>query len=185
MVSPTRALIAFVSILLLAPLLTWGQASKATPTPKPSPTPRATATAAGKPSAKGTPRVFTNDDLEADKDKSKVQDLRATGGEPYEPPEPLADVPKPLEEPTPEPDPKLARVTELEREIQTLDASAKAILWQYLQSNDSNEIMRLKAEQQEMLNRIEEAKAELAQLKGEAASGTPRLPTPTPTPPPG
>lgn len=174
-----RTLIAIASVSLLVPLLTWGQGGDKTQprppikTPKPPPTPR----------PKATPRVFTNDDLEASKDKGNVQDLQATGVEPYEPPEPIADPPTPPPEPTPEPDPRVQRIGELEKEIQTLDASAKAILWQYLQSGDSNEILRLKAEQQAMLERIEAAKAELAELKGEAIG--PRLPTPTPTPPPG
>lgn len=146
-----------------------------TPTPKPSPRPSA------KPSA--TPRVFTNEDLEAGRDKpSAVQDLRATGGEPYTPSEPLQDVVAPSATETPEPDPRTQRLTDLENEIKSLDESAKALLWQYLQSGDTNEILRLKAEQEAVLTRLEEAKKELAQLRSEGPVSTPQSP---PTPPPG
>lgn len=174
--SRTRTLAAFALMLLLAPLVRFGQGGqpKSTPTPKPSPTPTAAV-------AKPTPRVFTNDDLEAGKDKpSAVQDLKATGTEPYEPP---AEAPKPPPEETPEPDPQAQRLAQAEARVKELDESAKALLWQYLQSTDSNEILRLKAEQQEILSELEAAKADLARLRGEA--GTPAEPTATPTPPPG
>jgi hypothetical protein len=129
--------------------------------------------------------VFTNDDLETARKKGGgVQDLRATGGEPYEPPDAAPEVSAPPPEPTPEPDPQAQRMRELEAEIKNLDEGAKALLWQYLQSTDTNEILRLKAEQQDVLNRLEEAKAELARLKGEA-TGPAAAPTATPTPPPG
>ena len=62
--------------------------------------------------------------------------------------------------------------------MKALDDQANQLLWLYLQSNDTNEILRMKAEQQEVLERLKEAKAELARLKGEAGAGGP-APTPT------
>jgi hypothetical protein len=177
-VTGTRALGAFAAALLAVPLALAAAAAtpQATPTPKPSPRPS--------PKASGTPRVFTNEDLEAGREKpSAVQDLRATGGEPYVPTEPLQDVVAPSPTETPEPDPRAQRLAELEAEIKSLDESAKALLWQYLQSGDTNEILRLKAEQEAILARLEEAKKQLAQLKGEyVPAATPESPA---TPPPG
>ena len=174
----TRALLAFASLLCLAGLSARaGQAPASSPKAKPAPT--------ATPTPAATPRVFTNDDLEAAKKKGGgTQDLTAKGAQPYEPPPPLDEVELPT--PTPEPglDPEAQRIADLETQIKNLDESAKAILWTYLQSNDTNEILRLKAEQQEILNQLDAAKAELAQLKGEA-TGRPVQPTATPTPPPG
>lgn len=149
---------------------------KAGPAAKAGQAPKATATPASK--------VFTNDDLEAGRDKpSSVQDLRATGGDPYQPPEPLQDVVTPSPTETPEPDPQSQRITQLEADIQSLDATAKSLLWQFLQSGDTNEILRLKAEQAEILKQLEEAKVELARLKSEG--GARPTPDTSPSPPPG
>jgi hypothetical protein len=65
--------------------------------------------------------------------------------------------------------------------VKALDEQANQLLWEYLQSTDTNEILRLKAEQKEVLDRLEAAKAELARLRGEAGVG----PAPTPTRQPG
>ena len=75
------------------------------------------------------------------------------------------------------------RIEEVEANVKALDAQAKELLWTYLQSTDTNEILRLKAEQQEVLDRLEAAKAELARLKGQATGSS--GPTPEPTRPPG
>lgn len=175
----SRTLVAL--ILLAAPLAVSGQGGQPKPKPKPSPTP-APKTPSTKPAGQA-PRVFTNDDLEAGKDKpSPVQDLKAHGGSDYEPPAPAAATPAPLPEETPEPDPEVQKLAELEARIKSLDDSAKALLWQYLQSNDTNEILQLKAEQKEVLNQLEEARAELVRLK---AAGPATAPQATPTPPPG
>ena len=47
---------------------------------------------------------------------------------------------------------------EAEKHVQDLESQAQALLWQYLQSTDTNEILRLKAEQQEILDQIPDAK---------------------------
>lgn len=176
----TRTLGAFAAALLVVPFALAAAAAtpQATPTPTAKPSPRPS------PKASGTPRVFTNEDLEAGRQKpSAVQDLRATGGEPYVAPEPLPDVVAPSPTETPEPDPRAQRLAELEAEVKSLDESAKALLWQYLQSGDTNEILRLKAEQEAILARLEEAKKQLAELKGEyVPPATPESPA---TPPPG
>jgi hypothetical protein len=70
------------------------------------------------------------------------------------------------------------RIQEAEEQVKALDDQANQLLWLYLGSTDTNEILRLKAEQQEVLDRLKAAKADLARLKGEAGSDTP-LPTPT------
>ena len=75
------------------------------------------------------------------------------------------------------------RIEEQEAQREGLDERAKELLWQYLQSTDTNEIIRLKAEQQEVLDQLEAAKAELARLRGEATGS--RRPRPTPTRQPG
>ena len=72
------------------------------------------------------------------------------------------------------------RLKEAEDNVKSLEQTANALLWQYLQSGDSNEIMRLKAEQQGVLEQLEQAKAELARIKAEDGS-----PAAAPTPPPG
>lgn len=136
---------------------------------------------------KAPPKVYTNDDLEATGTRpSNVQNATAQGAEPYSPPPAAANVPDQSSEPPPT-GPQMteqeARIKELEETIKSLEADAKAILWQYLQSGDTNEILRLKAQQQGILEQIEQTKAELARVKGEAGSGPP--PTTTPTPPPG
>lgn len=178
----TRLSVFSFSLLALGSMAAWGRAAqpaKPTPTPtsKPSPTPAASA----------TPRVFTNDDLEAAKKKGGgVQDLRATGVEPYEPPEPLQD-PQPLPDaqPTPEPDPQAERIAYLESQIKILDDAAKQLLWGYLGSTDTNEILRLKSQQQEILTQIDALKAELAELRGQSTGRPAGAATPTPTPQPG
>jgi hypothetical protein len=179
-VSRTRTLAAFASLLGLT---AWGLAAQSTGK---APTPKASPAASKTPTPTPAPRVFTNDDLEAAKKKGgAVQDLKATGTEPYEPEPPLEEPQLPTPEPTPELDPAAQRIADLEAQIKTLDESAKALLWGYLQSTDTNEILRIKAEQQEILNQLDAARAELAQLKGEAAGAPPAVPTATPTPPPG
>jgi hypothetical protein len=160
--------------VLLLSLSGWALAAEAAK-PKPTPTPTATP-ATKKPPPK---RVFTNDDLEAAREKpSAVQDLSAVGmPQTYEPPanaEPAQDAP-PAEDPRAE---QARRVQEAEEQVKALDDQANQLLWLYLQSTDTNEILRLKAEQQEVLDRLKEAKAELARLKGEAGSDAP-APTPT------
>ena len=49
-------------------------------------------------------------------------------------------------------------VAEAERRVQELDSRAQELLWQYLQSTDTNEILSLKAEQQEVLDQLPEAR---------------------------
>ena len=137
---------------------------------------------------KAPPKVYTNDDLEATSTRpSNVQNATAQGAEPYNPP-PEPDAP-PAEEPPP-PAPEGPQMTEEERQIKeaeetvkSLEQTANALLWQYLQSGDTNEILRLKEEQRGVLEQLEQAKADLARLKGQAT--TPPPPTPAPTPPPG
>jgi hypothetical protein len=165
-------------LVLAAALAGWATAAPEVPKPTPTPTPRSS-TAVKKP--KDAPkRVFTNDDLEATKDKpSAVQDLSATGGATTMPAEPVRP-PETPDEPTPPTDTRTEeerRIAEAEATVKALDEQANQLLWEYLQSTDTNEILRLKAEQQEVLDRLEAAKAELARLKGEAGSGPPPTPT--------
>lgn len=146
---------------------------------KPKPTATPTATPGARKPKEAPKRVFTNDDLEAGRDKpSAVQDLSATGmpPAPYEP----MDAQPARDEPAAE-DPRAdeaRRIQEAEEQVKALDDQANQLLWLYLGSTDTNEILRLKAEQQEVLDRLKAAKADLARLKGEASSDTP-LPTPT------
>jgi hypothetical protein len=141
--------------------------------PAPKPTPRPTAAAGAKPKEK--PRVFTNDDLEAARKKpSNVQDLTATGGEAYTPPErPPAYDETPRTESVQPADARATQIAEAESNVKSLDQQAKEMLWRILQSTDQNEILRLKAEQQEVLNQLEAARADLARLKGEQGSSDP------------
>jgi hypothetical protein len=67
-------------------------------------------------------------------------------------------------------------VTQAEERVKELDSQAQALLWEYLQSTDTNEILRLKAEQQAILDQIpearksvEEARKALADFEREAA----------------
>jgi hypothetical protein len=67
-------------------------------------------------------------------------------------------------------------VEQAETRVKDLDSQAQALLWQYLQSTDTYEILRLKAEQQEILDQIpdakkavEEAQKALADFEKEAA----------------
>jgi hypothetical protein len=155
-----------------------GAADARKPTPTATPAPRASPAGPG---PKATPkRVFTNDDLEAAREKpSAVQDLSATGAAPYEPPqEPLPDSPsQPIEDPGAA---AAQQIAALEATIKSLDEQANQLLWGYLQSTDTNEILRLKAEQKEVLDRKKEAEAELARIRSGAAE-----PAPTPTREPG
>jgi hypothetical protein len=170
------------ALALFAPIV-------AAQSPAPSPRPRADA---GKPKATPVPpkRVFTNDDLEEGRKKpSAVQDLQAKEGTGVGYEHAREDAPSPSSEPTPEPAPSVEeqqqqQVAAAEEQVRQLDERAKELLWQYLQSNDTNEINRLKAEQQGVLNQLEAAKADLARIKGEPpppGSG----PAPEPTRPPG
>jgi hypothetical protein len=175
----------FLPLVLILSLSGWASAAteagkpKATPTPTPAPT----ATPAAKKPKAAPKRAFTNDDLEAFRDKpSAVQDLSATGMPPP-PDEPLASS-ESAQDAIPPDDPRTdqeKRIQEAEGMVKALDDQANQILWLYLQSNDTNEILRLKAEQQEVLERLKEAKAELARLKGEGGDA----PAPSPTRPPG
>jgi hypothetical protein len=139
-----------------------------------------------KPREKSPPRVFTNDDLEeARKRPSAVQDLQAkdgTVGYEHADSAPAAD-----SQPTPPPTPTFeeqqqGEIAAAEARLRDLEARAKELLWQQLQSTDTYEIMRLKTEQQDVLAQIETAKAELARLRGE---GPPATATPEPTREPG
>jgi hypothetical protein len=174
-----------ILILALASVPLAGGAVAQTPKPRPTPTPAARPSA---PPRKAPPRVFTNDDLEATKDKpSAVQDLTATGGETaYEhaPENSAASEPAPTPNPNEPPPltPEQERIQQLQNDIAGLDAQAKQLLWQQLQSTDTYEIMRLKTEQQGVLDQLETAKAELARLRGE---GPPATATPEPTREPG
>ncbi|HET9315965.1 MAG TPA: hypothetical protein VFQ51_10265 [Vicinamibacteria bacterium] len=160
-----------------------GSVPSAAAADKPKPTATPTATPAAQKPQGTSKRVFTNDDLEAGRDKpSAVQDLSATGVAPA-PDEPM-DAEPARDEPAPE-DPgadQARRIKEAEEQVKALDDQANQLLWLYLGSTDTNEILRLKAEQQEVLDRLKAAKADLARLKGEAGSDGP---APTPTPPPG
>ncbi|MET0553899.1 MAG: hypothetical protein ABW221_12725 [Vicinamibacteria bacterium] len=169
-----------IASLTLVPLIVAAQAPRATPRPsakQPTPTPVP------------PKRVFTNDDLEeARKKPSAVQDLQAKEGTVgYE--HAGEESPSPSFQPTPEPTPTFEEqhqqeIAAAEEQIRQLDERAKELLWQYLQSNDTNEISRLKAEQQEVLNQLEAARADLARIKGEPpppGGG----PTPEPTRQPG
>jgi hypothetical protein len=135
---------------------------------------------------KGPPRVFTNDDLEqARKRPSAVQDLQAKDGTVGYEHAGSASVPDP--QPTPPPTPTFeeqqqGEIAAAEQRLRDLEARAKELLWQQLQSTDTYEIMRLKTEQQDILAQIETAKAELARLRGE---GPPSTATPEPTREPG
>jgi hypothetical protein len=69
-----------------------------------------------------------------------------------------------------------AAVKGLEEQVKELDAEAGRLLWQSLQSTDTNEIMALRAQQQEVLTSLEaarkalvEAKAAVEALEAEAA----------------
>lgn len=149
------------------------------------PTPRATPA----PKRKEPPRVFTNDDLEAARKRpSNVQDLSATPGTTdsgY-----VTGAGAAPEAPTPEPTPPppsaeeelRLQIVAAEERVKSLDQRANEILWQYLRSDDTNEILALKAEQKQVLDELESAKAELARLRGQQPSGTP---TPEATPIPG
>ena len=166
------------SMFLVASALAFAASLFAAQSPAPSPKPRAEA---GKP--RPTPvspkRVFTNDDLEESRKKpSAVQDLQAKEGTVgYE--HAREDAPSPSSEPTPEPTPTFEeqhqqQVAAAEEQVRQLDERAKELLWQYLQSNDTNEINRLKAEQQQVLNQLEAAKADLARAQGRASSSRQR-----------
>ena len=50
------------------------------------------------------------------------------------------------------------QVTQAQDHAKELDQQAQTLLWQYLQSTDTYEILRLKAEQQEILDQIPDAK---------------------------
>lgn len=50
------------------------------------------------------------------------------------------------------------RAKQAEDHVKDLDSQAQTLLWQYLQSTDTYEILRLKAEQQEILDQIPDAK---------------------------
>jgi hypothetical protein len=50
------------------------------------------------------------------------------------------------------------QVTQAEEHAKDLDSRAQTLLWQYLQSTDTNEILSLKAEQQEVLDQLPDAK---------------------------
>ena len=167
--------------VLLLSLSGWtpAAAQAAKPKPKPTPTPAPTATPEAKKPKDAPKRVFTNDDLEAFREKpSAVQDLSAVGMPP--PLSAPANAEPAQDAPTPE-DPRAEqerRIQEQEAQVKALDDQANQLLWLYLQSSDTNEILRLKAEQQEVLDRLKQAKADLARLKGEAGSDAP-APTPT------
>jgi TolA-binding protein len=171
------------ALALFAPVI-------AAQSPAPSPRPRADA---GKPKATPVPpkRVFTNDDLEAGRTKpSAVQDLQAKEGTGVGYEHAREDAPSPSSEPTPEPTPTLEeqhqqQVTAAEEQVRQLDERAKELLWQYLQSSDTNEINRLKAEQQEVLNQLEAAKADLARIQAGAPPPGSRGPASEPTRQPG
>jgi hypothetical protein len=53
-------------------------------------------------------------------------------------------------------------VTQAEEHVKDLDSQAQALLWQYLQSTDTNEILSLKAEQQEILDQLPDARKAVA-----------------------
>jgi len=176
-----RPLLLPAALALVAPIA-------AAQAPRPSPTPRP---AAKQPRATTVPpkRVFTNDDLdEARKRPSAVQDLQAKEGTVgYEHADGSTE-PSPAYQPTPEPtqtfeEQQQQQIAAAEEQVRQLDARAKELLWQQLQSTDTYEIMRLKQEQQEVLNQLEAAKAELARVRGEAPA--PGAPTPEPTRQPG
>lgn len=158
-------------------------AQSARPSPRPTPAPKRKDGA--------PPRVFTNDDLEAARKKpSNVQDLTATQdsgstqggystGVGTAPGAPAAE-PTPV---APSADDQLRQqIAAAEERVRALDGRAKELLWQTLQSTDTYEILRLKEEQKGVLDELEQAKAELARLRGEQPSGSP---TPEPTPAPG
>lgn len=172
----------FLPFVVVASLSGWVMAAPVEPKATPTPAPKAT------PSAKKTPkRAFTNDDLEAGREKpSPVQDLSATGATmppPYEPAVTQENTPPEEAAQGGDTPTDAARIEEAEANVKALDAQAKELLWAYLQSTDSNEILRLKAEQQEVLDRLEAAKADLARLKGQATGSS--GPAPEPTRPPG
>lgn len=174
---PRPSVALLVPVALAAAVL---GAQPAKPRPSPTPTP---------PARKAPPRVFTNDDLEESRKKpSAVQNLAATGGTTSY--EHASEVAEPLVTPTPDPDekpplsPEQERIEQLEKDIAALDAQAKQLLWQYLQSTDTNEILRLKAEQQGILDQLAASKAELARLR-EQGPATPAPVEPNPTRPPG
>ena len=172
------SLLLAVSLSPAAAVAAEARKPKPTPTPTPTPAPKASPSA---PQPKGTPkRVFTNDDLEAGREKpSNVQDLSATGSTPYY--EPPQEHPQDSQDqPIAPPDPGAAlaqQIAEMEATIKSLDDQANQLLWTYLQSTDTNEILRLKAEQKEVLDRKKEMEAELARLK--SGAGPEAGPTPT------
>lgn len=176
------------SLFFAASALVLVASSAGAQSPQPSPKPRGEA---GKPRATPVPpkRVFTNDDLEESRKKpSAVQDLQAKEGTvKYE--HAREDAPNPSSEPTPDPTPTFEeqhqqQVAAAEEQVRQLDERAKELLWQYLQSNDTNEISRLKAEQQQVLNQLEAAKADLERVRG-AAPRPGSGPAPEPTRQPG
>lgn len=175
------------SSLLLAAALACAAPVASAQAPSPSPTPRPAAKPARPPNVPPPKRVFTNDDLEeARKRPSAVQDLQAKEGTVgYEHAD--GSEPSPVVQPTPEPTPsqdeqRQQQIAAAEESVRQLDAQAKELLWRQLQSTDTYEIMRLRQEQQEVLNQLEAAKAELARIRGEAPAGGA---TPEPTRQPG
>jgi len=72
-------------------------------------------------------------------------------------------------------------VSSAEAKVKDLESQAQSLLWQYLQSTDTNEILRLKADQQDIIDQIPDAKkaVEAAQkaledfLKEAAQAGVP------------
>jgi hypothetical protein len=170
--------VALALSLLAAASLVAAQAARPTPRPTPPPAKR-----------KDPPRVFTNDDLEAARKKpSNVQDLSATPGTTESGyatgggAAPDAPTPEPTPTPPSAEDEQRAQIAAAEERVRSLDQRANEILWQYLRSTDTNEILALKAEQKQVLDELEAAKADLARLRGQQPSGAP---TPEPTPIPG
>ena len=170
--------------LLLAVAIACVASMAAAQAPHPSPTPRPAAKPP-RPTPVPPKRVFTNDDLEESRKRpSAVQDLQAKEGTVgYEHAEGSPE-PSPAFQPTPEPTPtqeeqNQQQIAAAEEQVRQLDAQAKELLWRQLQSTDTYEIMRLKQEQQEVLNQLEAAKAELARIRGEAPAGGGTPPEPT------
>jgi hypothetical protein len=68
------------------------------------------------------------------------------------------------------------QVEQADAHVKDLDSQAQTLLWQYLQSTDTYEILRMKAEQQEIMDQIpdakkavEDARKALADFEKEAA----------------
>jgi hypothetical protein len=156
-----------LAVGLLAGLTLSSQAQQPRPSPSPSPrkeTPsytgddldRLAGRTPGEAPAKGTPTPTPDvpqvNETEAATSVPDLPVVRAREGNESEGPDPAlgswADRAQALRD----------QLAEAEAHVKDMDSQAQALLWQYLQSTDTYEILRLKAEQQEIFDQIPDAK---------------------------